>query len=342
MQYSIKINLKILVVVTLLLGAIISCQEKKITQKTRISTTKDSEKIVKADINFMSNPLAKKYKTIITEKYKKLEVNFSSYYVLISWGCGSGCVTGAMVDVRDGFVYAAPIDKDWGGNGTYMESNKESEILKTVLVNQFSKEKIEKIIKFWVWNENLKKFKFLKEKSSLVKNQSDQINFNKILNLQDVEFNVSTIKKEGKNTLTIFTFGLQEKEYNVTFDIEGEIVVDAEVEDLNSDGSPELFVFTRSVGSGSYANVYAFSVNNNKSMSKVYFQPTAENTKINKGYMGHDEFSIVENSLGQRFPLYKKGDINANPTGGTRQVSYKLIDGEASRKLVVDKVSDYK
>ena len=169
MQYSIKINLKRLVVVTLLLGAIISCQEKKITQKTRISTTKDSEKIVKADINFMSNPLAKQYKTVITEKYKKLKVNFASYYVLITWGCGSGCVTGAMVDVRDGFVYAAPIDKDWGGNGTYMESNKESEILKTVLVNQFSKEKIEKIIKFWVWSEDLKKFKFIKEKFILVK-----------------------------------------------------------------------------------------------------------------------------------------------------------------------------
>ena len=172
-------------------------------------------------------------------------------------------------------------------------------------------------------------------------NQIDQTKFNKVLNLQDVGFNVSTIKKEGKNTLTIFTFGLKEQEYNETIDIEGEVVVNAEVEDLNSDGSPELFVFTQSVGSGSYGNVYAFSVNNKKSMSEVYFQPTAENSKINKGYMGHDEFSLIENSLGQRFPIYKEGDTNAAPTGGTRQISYKLIEGEAMRKLEVDKISEY-
>ena len=169
MQYPIKKNMKRLLVVTLLLVVIISCQKRKIKEETTITTTKESEKIVKADINFMSNPLAKQYKTVITEKYKKLKVNFASYYVLITWGCGSGCVTGAMVDVRDGFVYAAPKDKDWGGNGTYIETNKESKILKTVLVNQFSKKEIEKVIKFWEWSEDLKKFKFIKEEFILVK-----------------------------------------------------------------------------------------------------------------------------------------------------------------------------
>jgi len=171
--------------------------------------------------------------------------------------------------------------------------------------------------------------------------QIDKTKFNSVLNLQDVGFNVSSIEKDGENTLTIFTFGLNEREYQETFNIEGEEVINAEVEDLNSDGSPELFVFTRSVGSGSYGNVYAFSVNNKKSMSEVYFQPTAENSEINKGYMGHDEFSLVENTLGQRFPIYKEGDTNAEPTGGTRQVSYRLVEGEAMRKLEVDKITEY-
>ena len=165
--------------------------------------------------------------------------------------------------------------------------------------------------------------------------------FSKVLNLQEIGFNISSIKNKGKNTLSIFTFGLKGQDYNETFDIEGEQVINAEVEDLNSDGSPELFVYTQSIGSGSYGNVYAFSVNNKKSMSRVYFQPTGENDKINQGYMGHDEFSVVENSLAQRFPIYKEGDTNAKPTGGTRQVSYKLIDGEVARKLVVDKISNY-
>ncbi len=182
---------------------------------------------------------------------------------------------------------------------------------------------------------------YKKINESLDSKQIDLTSFSKVLNLQGVGFNISSIKKNGKKTLAIFTFGLKEREYNETFNIEGEQVIHAEVEDLNSDGSPELFVYTQSVGSGSYGNVYAFSVNNKKSMSQVYFQPTAENNKINKGYMGHDAFSIVENSLAQRFPIYKEGDVNAKPTGGTRQVSYKLIDGEAMRKLVIDNISKY-
>jgi hypothetical protein len=175
----------------------------------------------------------------------------------------------------------------------------------------------------------------------LDQSQVDKTRFSRVLRLQDIGFNISSIEKDGKNTLTIFTFGLQEREYNETFDIEGEEVINAEVEDLNSDGSPELFVYTRSVGSGSYGNLYAFSVNDKKSMSQAYFPPTSENSRINKGYMGHDEFSLIENRLGQRFPIYKEGDTNAEPTGGTRQISYKLMEGEAMRKLVVDSVIEY-
>lgn len=171
--------------------------------------------------------------------------------------------------------------------------------------------------------------------------QIDKTKFLKTLSLQDVGFNISSIDENGETTLTIFTFGLQESEFNETLNIEGEEVVNAEVEDLNADGSPELLIYTRSAGSGSYGNVYAFSVNNKKSISQVYFQPTAENPEISNGYMGHDEFTLVENYLGQRFPIYKDGDTNANPTGGTRQVMYRLVDGEAMRKLEVHSVTDY-
>ena len=182
---------------------------------------------------------------------------------------------------------------------------------------------------------------YQKINEELDNSQIDRTDFSKVLNLQGIGFNVSSIKKEEMMTLSVFTFGLQEQEYNETFDIEGETVIDAEVEDLNSDGSPELFVYTQSEGSGSYGNVYAFSVNNNKSMSPVYFQPTAENNEINQGYMGHDEFTLIENTLSQRFPIYQEGDSNANPTGGIRQISYKLVDGEASRKLKIDQVTEY-
>ena len=76
-------------------------------------------------------------------------------------------------------------------------------------------------------------------------------------------------------------------------------------------------------------------------MSQVYFPPISENENINQGYMGHDEFSLIENTLVHRFPIYKTGDTNAAPTGGTRQIGYKLVEGEAMRKLEVDSVSEY-
>jgi hypothetical protein len=76
-------------------------------------------------------------------------------------------------------------------------------------------------------------------------------------------------------------------------------------------------------------------------MSQIYFPPLSENPEISAGYMGHDEFAIVETSLTQRFPVYKEGDTNSNPTGGMRQVQYKLIDGKASRIIKVDKVIEF-
>jgi hypothetical protein len=129
----------------------------------------NSEIAAKADIDFNSNPLAERYRTVITEKYNELEVNFSSYYVITTWGCGSGCVTGVMVDVRDGAVYSMPEDKEWGGNGTYIESEKESNLLVTVAVAQSPSGEREEIRKYWEWNEDSKEFKFLKEEPVLVK-----------------------------------------------------------------------------------------------------------------------------------------------------------------------------
>ena len=171
--------------------------------------------------------------------------------------------------------------------------------------------------------------------------QVDPTSFMKVLNLQGIGFNVSSVPKGNENTLTVFTFGLNGQDYRETFVITGEHVVDAETEDLDADGSPELFIYTQSDGSGSYGSVYAFSVNNLKSMSQVFFPPIAEDPKINQGYMGHDEFTVVELRLTRQFPLYKAGDTNAGPTGGTRQVTYALKPGEAQKKLVVDQVTDY-
>ena len=163
--------MKKLVLISLLLISLVSCQEKnKKDAEPKSALPLNSEITTKAAVNFKSNPIAEPYRTVISEKYKALNVNFASYYIITTWGCGSGCVSGAMVDTRDGIVYSMPQDKEWGGNGTYIDSKKESKILLTVAVATSASGEIEEQRKYWEWNEESKKFTFTKEESVILKN----------------------------------------------------------------------------------------------------------------------------------------------------------------------------
>lgn len=167
--------------------------------------------------------------------------------------------------------------------------------------------------------------------------QIDQRAFNKALSLHGISFDITAISNE----LTIQPIGLTIDNNKVTHDIEGCTVTNAEIGDLNADGYPEVLVYLTSDGSGSYGTVIGYSVNKGKSMSQLSFPNVTDNPEASKGYMGHDQFSIVELSFCQCFPIYRENDTNANPTGGTRQIQYKLKDGEASRQLVIDKIISF-
>lgn len=143
------------------------------------------------------------------------------------------------------------------------------------------------------------------------------------------------------DSLVIQPSGLSITNETMYHDITGYTVVNAEIGDLNIDSYPEVFVYLTSKGSGSYGKMIGYSVNNGKSVSQVYLPDISENNEVNKGYMGHDEMAIVENTFCQRFPIYKEGDSNAKPTGGTRQIQYKMTDGESGRVLEIDKVVEF-
>lgn len=177
---------------------------------------------------------------------------------------------------------------------------------------------------------------FVKILEKLDDSQIDKTQYTKTLSLQNVGFNISSIAKNGVNQLTVSSFGLI-NEFNETYTIQNQIVSNAEVEDMNADGSPELLIYTHSATGKKKAFVYAFSVNKLKSMSQVYFQPIEENKAINSGYDGNDEFGLVEQNLIQRFPVV----YNGKATGKIKQISYQLVDGEASRRFVVKKQIEF-
>jgi len=109
--------------------------------------------------------------------------------------------------------------------------------------------------------------------------------------------------------------------------------------DLNQDGFDEIYIVTTAQGSGSYGNILAFASNRDKSLSMINFPEINDNDKCFSGYMGHDSFAIEGNALVRTFPVYKGGDANARPTGGTRTITYGLVPGEAMWQLRVESVT---
>ena len=181
------------------------------------------------------------------------------------------------------------------------------------------------------------RIKELKEKYALSSGIQDTSGsssngFDKVLKLEGITFHVKATNNGSLNQLTITPSGLSGVNDDIKQEIDG-FVTGAEVADLNSDGSPEIYVYINSAGSGAYGSLVAYSTNNKKSLTGIYLAPLEDDKKNSVGYMGHDEFAVVESSLARRFPIYKKEDSNAKPTGGTRQLQFKLIEGEASWQL---------
>lgn len=164
--------------------------------------------------------------------------------------------------------------------------------------------------------------------------------FDQTLELQGVTFRVTSANAGSINRLSIEPKGLKGDNAVIEQEIDGTVTM-AEVADLDADGSPEVYVYVTSAGSGSYGSLAAYAANKGRSLTAIFLPPLTDDPKASKGYLGHDEFRVVENTLVRRFPVYRDGDTNAKPTGGTRQVQYKLKAGEAGWVLRPDKTVDY-
>ncbi len=156
--------------------------------------------------------------------------------------------------------------------------------------------------------------------------------FDQVYSLLGISFHVTCPNSGSINQLTIKPSGLAISNGTIEQEIDG-TVSGAEIADINSDGSPEIYVYVTSAGSGSYGKLVAYSSNNKKSISGIYLAPLAYDSINSQGYMGHDKFSIAGSELRRRFPIYTQNDTNANPSGGVRQLRYKLFAGEAGWQL---------
>lgn len=178
---------------------------------------------------------------------------------------------------------------------------------------------------------------FLRISEPLDAAQVAQEAYSTTLSLQQVTFQITANDSLPRATVVIRPEGLTEDSRLVVTEVEG-MVTGAEINDLNSDGWPEFFIYSRGIEPGAAGGIIGYSVNGGKSMSAIAIPALSEEARI--GYRGGDEFTIVETSLARRFRVYRDGDPDGAPTGPMRQLTYHLTEGENARTLTLASMTE--
>ena len=80
-------------------------------------------------------------------------------------------------------------------------------------------------------------------------------------------------------------------------------IAGVEVEDLNADGYPEVYIYVTSAGSGTYGSLIAYVLNRNRSISPISLPPLEDHADAARGYMGYYRFVVGGGSLVRHFPI---------------------------------------
>lgn len=85
-------------------------------------------------------------------------------------------------------------------------------------------------------------------------------------------------------------------------------------EDVTRDGRRDLVVFFTSAGSGAYGHLDIWEWQKDRFKAGIVSDLMPDQRA---GYQGHDIFTAAAGVLRRRFPLYREGDSNCCPSGGT-------------------------
>lgn len=146
-------------------------------------------------------------------------------------------------------------------------------------------------------------------------------------------------RKYDQNELSVRPVGFDNAAKEMDFIIRGR-VAKAEIDDLNGDGYPDVVLYIYMDSSAVYGTVYAFVSKANKSIIPCFLPDPVMDGQINQGYKGHDQFSLMEGYLLEKFPIFKAGDDKDKPSGGMRAILYQLVPDEGDR-FKFQKVRNY-
>jgi hypothetical protein len=140
--------------------------------------------------------------------------------------------------------------------------------------------------------------------------------------------------------ITVSTKGFSDGDKTIELG-EKDPIVDIFLADLDQDGFEELYIATKSAGSGSYENLYGYASNHDQNITEISLPEISDQDDKPgghyEGYMGGDNFYVEKNILIREFPIYLESDNNAEPTGKTKRVYYTLTPNDKTWLLVATK-----
>lgn len=135
-------------------------------------------------------------------------------------------------------------------------------------------------------------------------------------------------KSADKNTATISPIGFENTAREISIEVKGKITK-AEVDDLNNDGFPDLVIYVYNGGLKNTGTVIGVSSDKNQGFAPIFFPDLTDDLKLRVGYVGNDEFLLMEGTLMRKFPIYETSDTaNIKPTGLIRQIQYRVVPGD--------------
>ncbi len=163
------------------------------------------------------------------------------------------------------------------------------------------------------------------------------------LKLGIVGYRIKTNNKGiEKNKVNVNPIGFEKEARDVDIEIKGRIVK-AEIDDLNNDGFPDMVIYVVNTNDKSKATVLGISSSGNQNMAAIQFPDIVDDAKLKIGYIGYDQYELLQGTLLRRFPLYDSTDAaNLKPTGMYRQIQYKVVMGDRGMlKFKVLRTVDY-
>ncbi len=102
-------------------------------------------------------------------------------------------------------------------------------------------------------------------------------------------------------------------------------IIKSGITDFDNDDNIEIYIYWKSEGTGSYANLAFFELNE---YELVLHKLPELNSNIRKFYRGKDRLEITKTNIFHNFPAYNEDDANCCPSGGDIIVTYSFKNNE--------------